>query len=166
MSGGMAAAESQAEPDFLSCRAIWMGGSVAPSGEAEGGSGRATDQERRRWLREWSKKRQAGSGRRSGACSRRQRHAIEGAWQGAVVAVAVMADEEATHSNVRSVGAEQSQHSNKRRQNAHVALASRPQQATTLEAMHPRPRQCGPILAMCRMLEPTTQMQRVQPISR
>jgi len=106
--------------------------------------------------RERSQKRQAGSGRRSGACSRCESHANNGARQ--LVAMAVAVTVERPSSSTCCAGAERGQRSHERRRTAHVPLAKRPQQFTTMEAMNPRPRQCGPTLAMCCVLEPTTQM--------
>ena len=107
--------------------------------------------------RERSQKRQAGSGRRSGACSRcESRHANNGARQ--LVAMAMAVTVERPSSSTCCAGAERSQRSHERRRTAHVPPVKRPQQSTTMEAMNPRPRQCGPTLAMCCVLEPTTQM--------
>ena len=76
--------------------------------------------------RERSQKRQAGSGRRSGACSRcESRHANNGARQ--LVAMAMAVTVERPSSSTCCAGAERSQRSHERRSTAHVPPVKRPQ---------------------------------------
>ena len=156
----MATAESpgrRAEPGFLSCRAMWTRRSRGAAKEGRDGRRSATSTER------------VGNGIQSG----RQRDmpaADEGPGPAALPEPCYRRSMTAGRSgrgrdrrgrplsNLRSAGAEQSRRSHKRGQIAHVPPASRSQQSTTMEAIHPRPRQCGPQLAMCCVLEPTTQM--------